>query len=171
MNIVYRKLQPGDSGIYREIRLESLKNDPDGFGSSYEDEVKAAKLGYETYIEEQTAGRFVFGAFDDEKLIGICGYYQETSKKIRHRGTIIQMYVNRNYRGQKIGRTLLEKTIAEAFANKEVELLVLGVVTENKSAHFIYEQAGFKEYGLLRNLLKEGDKYFDERLMVLYRSL
>ncbi len=169
MNILYRKLQPGESGIYRKIRLESLKKFPDCFGSTYEEEIQAKKLGYETYIEEQTPGRFIIGTFADDTLIGICGFFRETSQKVKHRGAIIQMYVDPVFKGQQIGRTLLQKTIEEAFTIQEVEQLVLGVVTGNKSANKIYEDAGFKEYGFIRDYLKSDRQYADQRLMILYR--
>lgn len=170
MQIQFKKLATADSRKYREIRLESLKNFPEGFGATYEEESKAIKLDFETHIEQQAIHKFIIGAFDKENLIGICGFYQEASFKTKHRGGIIQMYVKPNYKGNGIGLQLLNTTIVEAFKIPELEQLILGVVTNNISANKIYEKAGFQEYGIQRNYFKEGDKYLDQRFMILYRA-
>ena len=40
MSITYRRLLAADSKRYREIRVESLKNHPETFGSGYEQQEK-----------------------------------------------------------------------------------------------------------------------------------
>ena len=112
----------------------------------------------------------MMGAFESEKLFGICGFIQELGPKVKHRGLIMQMYVQPEYQGKKLGLQLLQATIAEAFRIPTVEQIVLGVITNNLNAIKIYEQAGFKEFGLHPNYLKIGDRYFDEKLMVLFRK-
>jgi RimJ/RimL family protein N-acetyltransferase len=169
MIIHYHKLTPADLKQYREVRLEALKNYPASFGSSYEEESASLKLGFEINIEMQVANKFMVGAFDGEKLIGICGFAQETRLKVKHRGLIIQMYVRQEYQGKKIGLKLLNATIEEAFRLPDVEQIVLGVITTNKGAEKLYQRAGFKEFGVHPNYLKVGDTYFDEKLMVLFR--
>ena len=171
MNIQYRKLTPADVKQYRDVRLEALKSYPQNFGSSYEEESALPKLGFEIYIEQGTAGNFIVGAFDDEKLIGICGFAQEVKKKVRHRGLIIQMYVKPAYQGKKVGLQLLKAAIDEAFKLPELEQIVLGVMTTNLSAAKIYQQAGFKEFGIHPRFSKVDGIYMDERLMVLFRPV
>ena len=170
MEIHFRKLLPSETKQYREIRLESLKLFPENFGSSYETEAAKPKLAFEINIELKNDKAFIVGAFEGEKLSGICGFVQETNEKTRHRGLIIQMYVQPAYQGKKLGLQLLQATIQEAFKIPEVEQIALGVMTTNLSAIKIYEQAGFKEFGIHPGYSKIGDKYLDERLMVLYRN-
>jgi RimJ/RimL family protein N-acetyltransferase len=170
MNIHFRKLNPADVQLYRQIRLEALKNYPEHFGSSYEEESASPKLGFEVNIEMQADNKFVTGAFDDDKLIGICGFAQETRLKVKHRGLIIQMYIQPQYQGQKLGLQLLQATVNQAFQLPDVEQIVLGVITSNLAAAKIYAQAGFKEFGTHPAYLKIGNKYFDERLMVLHKQ-
>jgi RimJ/RimL family protein N-acetyltransferase len=169
MDIHYRKLLPPDTIQYREIRLEALKLFPESFGSDYESEAAKPKLHMEIGIEQQAADTFLMGAFDGEKLFGICGFMRDLRPKVQHRGLIIQMYIQPAYQGKKLGLQLLQATTAEAFKTPEVEQIVLGVITHNISAIKTYEQAGFKEFGTHPNYLKIGDRYFDERLMVLYK--
>jgi RimJ/RimL family protein N-acetyltransferase len=170
MNIHYRKLLPADSKQYREVRLDALKNFPENFGSSYDAESAKPKLAFEIAIEQQVAGSFIVGAFDGDKLIGICGFAQETGPKVQHRGLIIQMYIQPAYQGQKFGPQLLQATITEAFKIPEVEQLALGVVANNVNAARIYERAGFKDFGLQPNYIKTGGRYLHQRLMLLDRK-
>jgi len=170
MSIQYRKLFPKDAKEYRKIRLECLEKYPDNFGSTFQEERIRPKLAIEESIEQQANGKFVIGVFNGEELIGICGFSQEPRPKTRHIGTIIQMYVRAEYGGKGIGLELLKMAIHEGFKIPEIEQLLLGVVATNKSANRIYEQAGFQQYGLLKNYFKAGNAYSDQRLMVLYRK-
>lgn len=170
MEITYRKLLPKESRLYRAIRLESLKLFPDSFGSVYEEQVQKDKLSFEINIEEQTEGRFILGAFKDKKLIGICGTYQHKNPKTKHRTFIVQMYVKSEFSKQKIGLSLLQEMIKESFKNPTIEQLELEVFTDNIPAIKVYEQANFKEVGLLKNYSKSGNKYRDIRLMMYMRE-
>jgi len=170
MRIHYRKLLPTDAKEYRKIRLECLEKYQENFGSTFQEERTKPKLAMEESIEQQTNGKFVIGVFNGEELIGICGFSQEPRAKTRHIGTIIQMYVRAEYSGKGIGLELLKTAIYEAFKMTEIEQLLLGVVATNKSANKTYEQAGFQQYGLLKNYFKAGETYSDQRLMVLYRK-
>ena len=170
MNVTYHKLQPHQTQQYRAIRLESLREFPDNFGSTYEDESNKPALGYEIYIEQQPDDRFIVGAFDGETLIGICGFFGDNTKKNMHKGTIIQMYVKPMYAGKGIGLQLLRATIDEAFKIPRIEQLILGVIANNHAAVKTYERAGFKEFGLHKNYFKDGNVYFDQRFMILYRA-
>jgi len=170
MAIHYRKLLPPDTTQYRAIRLEALKLFPESFGSDYESEAAKPKLGFEINIEQQLPDAFIVGAFDDDKLFGICGFVRELRPKTKHRGLIIQMYIQPAYQGRKRGLHLLQATMAEAFKIPEVDQIVLGVISHNISALKTYRQAGFKEFGTHPNYLKTGDRYFDEKLMVIFRN-
>jgi RimJ/RimL family protein N-acetyltransferase len=169
MEITYTKLSPLESGLYRAIRLECLRDFPQNFGSTYEEQVALPKLAWEEFIEQHSPDKFTIGAFDGDTIIGICSVNLETRKKTRHVGEIIQMYVKPEYSGRKIGLQLIETTIAEAFGVPHVEQLVLSVVTTNIPANRVYEKAGFVEYGKLKHHFKTGNEYADQRMMVLYR--
>ncbi len=170
MNFHYRKLLPADSKKYRETRLDALEKFPENFGSSYETESAKPKLAFELVIEQQTGNNFIVGAFDGDKLVGICGFAQETGPKIQHRGLIIQMYIQPEYQGKKLGQQLLQTAIVEAFKIPEVEQLALGVITHNLSAAKVYERAGFTEFGMQPSYIKIGEKYLHQRLMLLDRK-
>ncbi|HRH41149.1 MAG TPA: GNAT family N-acetyltransferase [Pyrinomonadaceae bacterium] len=169
MFISFRQLGKGDALLYRKIRLECLKNFPDNFGSTFEEESFHERLKFEIFLTEENTDNFMFGAFDGETLIGICGFSREPRSKARHRGEIVQMYVNPAFAGQNIGFDLLQKTIEKALVNSEIEQIVLSVVAENKSANKLYEKIGFVQYGFITNYFKQGEKYWNQRFMVLER--
>lgn len=172
--IIYRKINPNEAKLYRKIRLECLKNYPNRFGSSYEQQKQKPKLGFENYIEKSHPEKFVVGAFYQNKIIGICGFHRHNDKRCKHRGEIIQMYVKESNQGNGIGFNLLQKTIDEGFKINGLTQIELGVVTNVKAACRIYEKAGFKEAGLLKNFFYVNDdsngSYLDERLMVLFKE-
>lgn len=170
MSIEFRNVRPHESKDYRAFRLEALRTAPDAFGAVYEDEQAKEKLYFETLIEQAPANKFMMGAFQDDQLIGICGFVQEDNPKSRHRGNIIQMFVHPDSRGQQVGRQLLEATLGAAFQLPEIELIHISVVADNTRAHQLYLDAGFVEYGLSRRHFKSGEKYTDERFMVLERK-
>lgn len=169
MPISFRQLGKDDALLYRKIRLECLKNFPDNFGSTFEEESRIERLKFEIFLSEENTDNFMFGAFDGENLIGICGFSREPRNKTRHRGEIVQMYVNPAFAGQNIGFDLLQRTIEKALANSEIEQIILSVVAENKGANKLYEKIGFVQYGFINNYFKEGEKYWNQRFMVLER--
>ena len=140
MSIIYRVLLPKESKIYREIRLVSLKTFPDSFEAKYGDSVKQEKLAFETEIENQSINRFVCGAFDGEKLIGICTFAKDKNGK----GNIIQMFVKPEYQGQNIGRELLEFILKEVKKRLPETDIFLEVAKDNLSAFHLYKKVGFK---------------------------
>jgi len=170
MKIVYRKLQAEDAGSYRVVRLECLKSFPDNFGSSYEEESATPKLKFETLIEESSVDSFMLGAFCEDQLIGMAGFSRADRRKTRHRGEIVQMYVNPNYRGQKIGENLLRMVVEKAFRIEGIEQLELGVVSNNSSATTLYEKIGFEVYGVQKNYFKDGERYWHQQFMQLFKA-
>lgn len=170
MKIEFRKLRPKESNSYRELRLECLKFYPENFGSNYHDENGKEKLFFQRHIENFSADNFVMGGFDAEKLIAICGFQRYDTEKTNHRGRIIQVYVSQEYQRKNIGSDILKATLSEAFKRNGVKQIELGVVTTNRGAEEIYKKIGFKEYGVHKNYLKIGAKYFDHKMMILHAS-
>jgi RimJ/RimL family protein N-acetyltransferase len=169
MQISFRQLTATDRQNYRRVRAECLQKFPDNFGSSFEEESLIPELEFERFLREENSNNFMFGAFDNDELIGICGFLREDRNKTKHRGEIVQMYVNPAFAGQSIGLQLLRTTIEKAFENSEIEQIILGVVADNQSANRTYEKLGFTEYGVLPKYFKQGETYWHQRLMILER--
>lgn len=170
MSIIIRKLQPHESEIYREVRLACLKNVPQFFGSTYEEEILNPSLFFETHIETNSSDHVMFGAFDDERLIGITGFNRMARKRDSHRGELVQVYVEPDYRGQNLGENLLRYVLDYAFALDGIEQVQLSVIASNQTAIKLYEKLGFKGFGVQPKYFKVGDSYMDQQFMQIFKS-
>ena len=170
MDIIIRKLQPHESAIYREVRLTCLKNVPEYFGSTYEEEVQNPKFSFETYIETASPDHVMFGAFAGEKLIGITGFNRMARERASHRGELVQVYVDSNYRGQNIGEKLLRQALNYAFRLDGIEQVQLSVIASNKIAIKLYEKLGFRTFGIQPRYFKAGETYMDQQFMQVFKS-
>lgn len=168
--IVFKKLRPENSKEYRAIRLESLQQYPIHFASTYQDQKQKETLFFEGLIETSHPECFVFGAFLNNTLIGICAFYKFNDERYQHRGEILQMYVQAKYQNHNIGFNLLKASVHKAFKTTSVEQIELEVITSIKAANQIYEKAGFQEYGLLEKFIKKDGLYYNKRSMVLFRT-
>lgn len=170
MDMIIRKLLPHESGIYRAMRLACLKNAPESFGSTYEEEVLNPKFPFETHIETGSPDHVMFGALDNERLIGITGFNRMARKRASHRGELVQVYVEPAYRGQNIGEKLLRQTLAYAFSLEGIEQVQLSVIASNTTAINLYEKLGFKTFGVQPKYFKVENGYLDQQFMQLFKS-
>jgi ribosomal protein S18 acetylase RimI-like enzyme len=158
--IELRRLSPTEAPLYREIRLEGLRQDPDAFSSTFESESDQPV----SLFASRLAGSSVFGAFRGPELLGIAGFVVQSGPKHAHKGTLWGMYVRPAARGAGIGRRLVEAVIDHA--RTQVELIQLRVVNENPTARRLYARLGFEEYGVEEHAAKYQGRYHDDVLMV-----
>ena len=151
-----RLLTPGDAASYRAIRLAGLKDTPEAFGSTFEAE--AAKP-----LADRLTASQIFGAFRGSALLGVAGFAAREGAKEAHKGLLWGMYVRPEARGSGVAHRLVEAVVD--FARPLVELIQLSVVVGNERARRLYARHGFVEYGIEKNSLKFGGKYYDEILM------
>jgi len=154
-----RLLTPGDAASYRAIRLAGLKDTPEAFGSTFEAEA-AKPLAW--FFDRLTASQ-IFGAFRGSALLGVAGFAAREGAKEAHKGLLWGMYVRPEARGSGVAHRLVEAVVD--FARPRVELIQLSVVVGNERARRLYARLGFVEYGIEKNSLKFGGKYYDEILM------
>ncbi|MBO3759462.1 GNAT family N-acetyltransferase [Ciceribacter sp. L1K22] len=154
----------GEEGSdYRALRLEGLREHPEAFGASWEEEASQDAARFSMRLERG----LVFGARSGTNgtLVGIIGLRVPTEEKMRHKASLWGFYVRRDARRTGVGRALLDHAIAYAAA--VVEEVTLIVEAQNAPALALYRQIGFEQYGLEKRSLKIGDVYHDEVLMAL----
>ena len=161
-----RKLGPQDAETYFNIRLEALFNNPEAFGSSYEEEKKQSADKYKERFQDTAS--YTFGAFGDSKLVGVITLMTETRMKLRHRTTIFAMYVTPEMRGKGVAKSLMNEAINKAMTLEGIEQIYLTVVSSNVAAKKLYTSLGFEVYGTEKRALKIDQTYLDEDLMVLF---
>jgi ribosomal protein S18 acetylase RimI-like enzyme len=168
--VTIRPLTVADVDRYWPLRLRALYEEPDAFGSSYEDQRDRGMADVAARLLEMTSGDgFVLGAFVGEELTGIVSLGREKGRKERHKAGVYQAYVAPEVRGRGYGRRLMEDLLVRAREIEGLEQLDLAVNTANASARTLYIALGFEPYGLERRALKLPDGIvLDEELMVYW---
>jgi ribosomal protein S18 acetylase RimI-like enzyme len=162
-----RLLTPADAPSFWALRLEGLAAHPDAFGESAA-EHRATTV--ETVAERLSGSgpdRFVAGAFDEQGLAGVTGYYRDTREKRRHKGHIWGMYVAPRLRGQGAGEALLREAIRLAQTSPGLRSILLSVSATKPEARRLYERVGFVHYGTEPVALRVGDEDLAEEFLVL----
>lgn len=153
-----------DVNDLRKIRLQALRDCPEAFGSSYEEECAWDLSVYENRLLSDN--HFYFGAFVNGCLVGIVCLSVNERLKMRHRAMITSFFVDLNYRGKGVGKQLISSAVEKARSLQTIEQIELSVVTGQLAAMAIYKSAGFEIYGKEEHSLKIGDRYYDEYYMM-----
>jgi ribosomal protein S18 acetylase RimI-like enzyme len=157
-----RLLTPSDAIAYRNVRLDGLERDSAAFSSTL---ARESAMPLDWFVERIVKGN-VFGAFDESALVGVAGYWPQQGAKVCHKAGLWGMYVRQAARGRGLGERLIEAIVEHATGR--VELLQLGVASDNAAAIRLYQKAGFSEYGREMKALKQDGRYVDELLMVRF---
>ena len=159
-DLVVRQLVAADAAAFRDIRLAGLRLNPEAFGSTYDSEAGKGVAEFEGSIGRN----FIAGAFLDNALVGVAGFYGLQGPKVSHRGNIWGVFVRPAARGQGVGRRLLDLVVGHA--RQRVQQVHLSVVTTNAAAIALYQRLGFIIYGTEPRALLAGGIAHDEHLMV-----
>ncbi|WP_407922729.1 GNAT family N-acetyltransferase [Bordetella ansorpii] len=155
-----RPLGEDDAQAYQASRLEALRDRPEAFASSWEDERAQALPWFAARLRDG----FVAGAFDAQgALVGTAGLLVPASPKLRHKGMLWGMYVSPRARGTGVAPALVRAVLDEA--QGLVEAVRLTVTVGNEAARRLYLGLGFEEYAREPRALKVGGRYYDEILM------
>jgi ribosomal protein S18 acetylase RimI-like enzyme len=165
--MLVRDFTENDLDAFWDLRLRALKDNPEAFGTTYEETVARGKAAMLQRMGVDPGDDvFSLGAFEDV-LIGTVGFRRDEGPKERHKGYVFGMYVVPERRGQGAGKALMLGLIARVRRLGGLEQLHLGVVTTNQSAVRLYLSLGFEIYGTAPQALKQNGRKWDEHLMVL----
>jgi ribosomal protein S18 acetylase RimI-like enzyme len=162
-----RRLGTGDAPVYRLLRLRGLKEHPDAFTSSYEEDCAKPLAASEARLAPDSAD-VVYGAFAEGALAGVAGLAREPRVKNRHKALVFGMYVAPERRRLGIAAALVHYVIGEAKRQPGLEQLVLTVTQTNTAARMLFESLGFRSFGIEPRALRDGNGYFDKNHMILF---
>ncbi len=154
-----RRIRADEWQVFKTLRLAALKQNGEQFGQVYE-EVSAQsdeKWQEDTAMAAESDKFCVVLAFDETRPVGMSACVRPEDV-----GKIIMVWVDPEYRGQHIGRLLVDKTMAEA----GLRHYKLTVVDGNMPAIKTYEGLGFTPNGFAYT----NTKGFREIEMVLDRE-
>ncbi|WP_340081340.1 GNAT family N-acetyltransferase [Terribacillus sp. FSL K6-0262] len=162
-----RKLTAADAEAYWELRLLALQDHPDAFSTSYEDAIKQEDPIGRVKGNLESPDAETYGIFKEGKIAGNATLRYETPVKLRHRADLVGVYLAPEIRGKGYGKMLITKMFQAARGRDGIEKINLAVADTNPAARHVYEQAGFKPFGVEEKALKMGDTYISEIHMTL----
>jgi ribosomal protein S18 acetylase RimI-like enzyme len=159
-----RRLVAADAGAYRALRLRALREHPEAFTSSYEeDAAQPAAMAAQRLASPDFAA---WGAFEADALYGIVGLERERRAKNRHKASVVGMYVAPELARNGVARALVDALLAHARASG-IQSLVLTVTEGNASARSLYEQAGFRSIGVEPDAIRVNGRSYAKNHMHL----
>ena len=160
-----RRLTESDLASYRALRQQALKECPTAFGATPAGELALSDAQILSRFAG-AGGQAMWGGFDSAgELCATLGLYRDTGEKTAHKGHLFAMYVAEQARGQGLASRLLAIAI-EHGKSLNLRQIMLGCNASNRRALRLYEQAGFRRYGLEPASLHVNGEFFDEVLMV-----
>ncbi|SRR5258706_3395754 len=160
-------LQPNDWLQYKELRLKALKEEPQAFVSTYEENLKHPDEFWQKRLEEALIGQSQCLLFAKVKnnLVGMVGGFVGDGKD---NAEVIAVFVIKEFRGQGISKILMNELIKTMKHNNVIRRLLVGVNPEQAAALNLYISLGFKIIKKEKMILgdgKEHDSYEMEMLL------
>ena len=100
----------------------------------------------------------------DNKIAGWAALSPVSTRCVYAGVAEVSVYVANNFRGQHIGKMLLDKLIIES-EKENLWTLQAGIFPENIPSLIIHEKAGFRKVGYRENIAKMNGKWRDTVLM------
>ena len=164
-----RKLTTADWHLYKNIRLQSLADSPDAFGSTYEREAAYADSDWQSRLDTESRPEHVLPliAEIDKKAVGLAwGVIHEQDAKTAH---VYQMWVAPQMRGQGIAKALVNALKTWAM-QLNCDSLQLAVTTNNQAAVGLYLASGFVPTGQTEELRAGSALESQSMIMVLNKT-
>jgi ribosomal protein S18 acetylase RimI-like enzyme len=141
---------------YRDLRLRALKEEPQAYSSTYEENVKHPDEFWMERLKDSEDGKqWLLFAKRGEELVGMAGGIFLDEKDTVY---VIAMYVAKEERGQGISKKLMEGLIEKVKENKLIRKLSLRVSTNQPEAQNLYKSFGFKEFKQEKIVLGDGEE-------------
>lgn len=166
--IKVRNFSSNDWELYKSIRLRSLMESPDAFGSTYEEEVLFSNDKWldRVNVGSRTKDALPLLAELDGQAMGLaCGVIHSVNDKY---AMVYQMWVDPSVRGQGVGKALLKRIMNWA-AEARMHGVKLDVTTSNEGALKLYSSAGFVDFGEPMPL-RSGSKLCTQSMVCMFRG-
>jgi len=163
---VIRPVRPEDVWVYRQLRLEALKNHPEAYTSDYETNLAWPEEKWAERLSSPPGGpeKVTFFAEAGGQALGMGTVVRGDSPKTAHTGTVVGIYVQPEWRGSRLSAALIQA--CEDWArSRGIQILKLAVMSSNAPAIRVYTACGFRVYGVDPRAVLVGRKYYDEILM------
>lgn len=162
-----RALSAADAVAYKALRDEALRTAPEAFTSDYASSVQRAAHEYTARFGSVESGGFFLGAFDAAgQLLGSIGCERESRAQQSHCAVVVGMMVAPGAQRQGVGSQLVAACINAAEQVAGLTQLILTVTASNTHVVRLYEQHGFRPWGLLPRAVVINGAGFDKLHML-----
>lgn len=157
-NIEIVSLTPNDWQLYRDLRLRALKEEPQAFGSTYEENAKHSdKFWKDRLIDTLTKDtQWLVFAKSSETLVGMVGAFVKDDPTVAH---LIAMYVIPEFREAGVGKILMHALIEKVKLNQQIKKITLHVNEKQEVAFNLYKNFGFTIVEKHRIALGDGKEH------------
>ena len=152
-------LDPSHASAYRQLLLEAYALHPEAFVSSLSNREKLPLSWWQAQLDDELSA--LFGAFVDDRLVGVVGLAFEPWEDARHQATLFGLYVSGGFRGQGLGEHLVQAVLSMAEQEPEIKVLQLSVSANSPAALALYRRCGFEQSGLEDCAIRVGAEYYD----------
>jgi GNAT superfamily N-acetyltransferase len=137
-----RRIQIGETDLYKQMRLASLRDAPYAFSSTYEGALQRSVDSWREQAEGSARGtnRATFIAFSDDVPIGIAAIYRLDDQA--EVGEVLQVWVERDYRRTGVAWDLMNAVFTWAGENT-ICRIIARVTNGNARALKFYCKYGF----------------------------
>ena len=140
--ISIRRIQIGESELFKRMRLTSLQEAPYAFSSTYESALRRSPESWSEQADSTAQGsdRATFIAFSGNSQIGIAALYRDPEGT--DAGEVLQVWVAPEYRGKGVAFDLLDAVFQ--WAGENGFRIITAIVTKgNTRALKFYQKYGF----------------------------
>lgn len=132
---------------YRDLRIESLKEEPQAFRTTVKEAEDTTKEEWKQILSnaEKEDKDLLFFAEDNHKLVGIMGSFFHKNPELEGIAMIYGVYVNSLFREKGIATQLLQKILERLQTIPSLKTARLMVNTNQAAAIKLYERFGFKK--------------------------
>lgn len=159
MNIEIRKLTRDDWKIFKELRLQMVKEEPQAFLRTYEELVNLSDDEWMDKSTSDTSG--ILAVWYGGKLAGMNGYYFPNVSTAEIWG----MFIRKEFRGKGLSKILMKEIEDEIRKNKKINLIRIEVTTSQIPAWELYKKMGFIEVGRKNGATKFDGTLYDDIIL------
>lgn len=163
------RLKTGDAARYLQLRHKQLVTDPWAFDAGPDDE-EAGDLDWAASLlaREETVAIFAIEHPQEAlQLIAAAAVTRARQPRYAHRAHVWGVYVDPAFRGQGLGRSVMQAVIRHARTLQGVDYLDLSVSANSPAALNLYISMGFIQWGREPETTACGEQRIDEIYMTL----
>ncbi len=152
-----RKARLGDLEQLKNIYNDAIRHTV----ATFDTEIKDDEDRLRWFCEHETEPYVIFVKEQNGQVCGYASLSQYRARKAFDRTVEISIYIDKDFRGQGIGKALMAHTLEFAKSRKDITAVVSLVTGENAASIHLHETFGFEYCGQLKRVGYKHGKWLD----------